>query len=111
MSSRILVLGAGGREHALAWRLARDPERPELLVAPGNDGMARTFARFHVRETDPVAVVELARRERVTLVVVGPEAALAAGVADALMAAEVPVSGASRAAAQLESSKWFAKQV
>ena len=111
MPPRILVLGAGGREHALAWRLARDPEHPEVLVAPGNDGMGVMFRRVHVRETDPDAVVELARRERVALVVVGPEAALAAGVSDALAAAGIAVSGASRAAAQLESSKWFAKQV
>src|SRR5262245_22816753 len=108
MSVRILVLGSGGREHALAWRLARDPERPEILVAPGNDGMGRSFQRI---ATDPAAVVDAARREKVTLVVVGPEAPLAAGVADALDAAGIPVSGASRAAAQLETSKWFAKEI
>ena len=111
MSSRILVLGAGGREHALAWRLARDPERPEVIVAPGNDGLGRSFRRLDVRETDPAAVVDAARREQVALVVIGPEAALAAGVSDALVDAGIAVSGASRAAAELESSKWFGKQV
>ncbi|MCE9627526.1 MAG: phosphoribosylamine--glycine ligase [Candidatus Eisenbacteria bacterium] len=111
MSERILVLGSGGREHALAWRLARDPGRPGIHVAPGNDGMALTFTRHAVRETDPAAVVELARRIAATLVVVGPEAPLAAGVSDALVAAGIPVSGASAAGAQLESSKWFAKQI
>jgi len=111
MCARILVLGSGGREHALAWRLARDPDRPEIVVAPGNDGMARSFRRAAVRETDPADVLELARREQPSLVVVGPEAPLAAGVSDALRAAGFAVSGASRAAAQLESSKWFAKEL
>src|SRR5215467_8258833 len=92
MSSRILVLGSGGREHALAWRLSRDPESPEAVVAPGNDAMAQHF-------------------RCVALVVVGPEAPLAAGVSDALRAAGFAVSGASRAAARLESSKWFAKEL
>ena len=109
--SRILVLGAGGREHALAWRLARDPERPEVIVAPGNDGIARSFRCVNVAETEPAAVVALARAAGITFVVIGPEAPLAAGVSDALSAAGILVSGASRAAAQLESSKWFAKQV
>lgn len=108
---RILVLGSGGREHALAWRLAQDPERPEVSVAPGNDGMAQQFERFAVRDTDPADVVALVARERFDLVVIGPEAPLAAGVSDALVAAGVQVSGASQAAARLESSKWFAKQV
>ncbi len=111
MPSRILVLGAGGREHALAWRLARDPERPEVVVAPGNDGIGRDFRRIEVSELDGPAVVALAHREAPALVVIGPEAPLAAGVSDALGAAGFAVSGASRAAARLESSKWFAKQV
>jgi len=111
MSARILVLGSGGREHALAWRLARDPERPEVVVAPGNDGIGRAFRTVAVRETDPAAVVELARREAPALVVVGPEAVLAAGVSDALAAAGFAVFGASRAAARVETSKWFAKEL
>lgn len=111
MPARILVLGAGGREHALAWRLARDPERPDVIVAPGNEGMARAFRCVAVAAEDPRGVVELARREKVSLVVVGPEAALAAGVADALGSAGVLVSGAAREPAQIESSKWFAKEL
>src|SRR5689334_5061043 len=111
MPTRLMVLGSGGREHALAWRLARDPERPEVWVAPGNEGMARTFRAFPVDPGDARAVAEIARREQVDLVVVGPEAPLAAGVADALAAAGIGVSGAARDAARLESSKWFAKQV
>lgn len=109
--ARILVLGSGGREHALAWRLARDPHGPEVLVAPGGDGSGRDFERLALRETDADAVVAACRRRAVGLVVVGPEAVLAAGVADALAASGVPVFGASRAAARLESSKWFAKEV
>jgi phosphoribosylamine--glycine ligase len=111
MCARILVLGSGGREHALAWRLSRDPDRPEVVVAPGNDGIARSFRCVPVTETDPAAVVALAKYESPTLVVVGPEAPLAAGVSDALRASGFAVSGASRAAARLESSKWFAKEL
>jgi phosphoribosylamine--glycine ligase len=111
MPARILVLGGGGREHALAWRLARDPERPEVVVAPGNDGIGTEFRRIPLSELDAPAVVAAARREQAALVVIGPEAPLAAGVSDALTAAGIPVSGASRAAARLESSKWYAKQV
>jgi phosphoribosylamine--glycine ligase len=111
MSRRILVVGSGGREHALAWRLARDPEQPEVIVAPGNEGIARAFRCLDVRPEDPAPVVALARRESVALVVVGPEAPLAAGLADALADAGIAVSGASREAARIESSKWFAKQL
>jgi phosphoribosylamine--glycine ligase len=111
MCARILVLGSGGREHALAWRLARDPERPEVVVAPGNDGMSQHFRCVAVDANDAAAVVALARREQPSLVVIGPEAPLAAGVSDALRAAGIAVSGASRAAARLESSKWFAKEL
>lgn len=110
-TSRILVVGSGGREHALAWRLARDPEVSEVLVAPGNHGMGRTFRRLPLDEKGGAMLVEAARRERIDLVVVGPEAPLAAGVADALAAANLAVYGPSAAAARLESSKWFAKEV
>ncbi len=105
------MVGSGGREHALAWRLAADPHHPRVEVSPGNDGMGRSFARADVAETDVPGLVDLARRTRADLVVVGPEAALAAGLADALAAAGIPVFGASRAATRLESSKWFAKEV
>ena len=111
MPRRLLVLGSGGREHALAWRLANDPHRPEVVVAPGNAGIAKHFACRRVRDDDPAAVVELARELAAELVVIGPEGALAAGVADALRDADVPVFGPGRAAARLETSKSAAKDV
>jgi phosphoribosylamine--glycine ligase len=108
---RILVLGSGAREHALAWRLARDGSGTSIRIAPGNGGtpaVAETVAGLDVG--DPAAVARHAARERYDLVVIGPEAPLAAGVADALQAASVPVFGPTRAAARLESSKAFAKE-
>ncbi|HSJ99498.1 MAG TPA: phosphoribosylamine--glycine ligase, partial [Myxococcota bacterium] len=107
----ILVLGSGGREHALCWKLARSPQKPRVLAAPGSDGMARD-ADCHpaVSAGDVDAVLALARRERVDLVVVGPEDPLAAGIADRLRAEGIATFGPSAAAARLESSKAFAKE-
>ena len=110
-ASRILVIGSGGREHAIAWRLARDPHAPTVHVGPGNAGIAQHFACHAVRASDPAAVVALASELRAELIVIGPEAPLAAGVADALIAAGLTVFGASREGARLEASKWYAKQV
>ncbi len=107
----ILVIGGGGREHALAWRLARDEGVRLVRIAPGNAGTpaaAETVADLDV--LSPMAVVRHAARERYDLVVIGPEAPLAAGVADELLASRIPVFGPSRAAARLESSKAFAKR-
>ena len=109
--SRLLVVGSGGREHALAWRLARDPEVSEVLVAPGNAGMERQFRRLPVDEKDGAALTDACRSERIDLAVIGPDAALEAGVVDHLVAAGIRVYGPTRAAAQLEWSKWFAKEV
>ncbi|HEY2955708.1 MAG TPA: phosphoribosylamine--glycine ligase [Candidatus Eisenbacteria bacterium] len=110
-AKRILVVGAGGREHALAWRLARDPERPEVVLAPGNAGAARRFPCWARDPSDPAGVISLARERAVDLVVIGPEAPLAAGLADALAGAGLAVFGPPRQAARLETSKWFAKEV
>jgi len=107
----ILVIGGGGREHALAWRLSRDEAVGRVRIAPGNGGthaVAETVPDLDV--TDPIAVTRHASRERYDLVVIGPEAPLAAGVADELASAHIPVFGPSRAAARLESSKAFAKR-
>ncbi len=107
----ILVLGAGGREHALAWRLARDESVRSVRIAPGNGGTAAVGAAIADLDiTDPMAVARHAARERYGLVVIGPEAPLAMGVADELTAARVPTFGPARAAARLESSKAFAKR-
>jgi phosphoribosylamine--glycine ligase len=108
----ILVLGSGARQHALAWRLARDDAVRRVRIAPGNAGTAAVAEAVEDLDLlDPVAVARHAARERYDLVVIGPEGPLAAGVADALVTASVPVFGPSRAAARLETSKAYAKQV
>jgi phosphoribosylamine--glycine ligase len=111
--TRILVVGGGGREHALAWKLAEEPGVNEVVVAPGSDGIAQV-PRVRTKAIDPLdaaAVVALARAEATELVVVGPEAPLAAGVADALAEAGIAVFGPSGAAARIESSKAFCHDV
>ncbi len=107
----VLVLGGGGREHALGWRLARDESVGRVRIAPGNGGTSAVAETVpDLDPNDPVAVARHASRERYDLVVVGPEAPLAAGVADALEQASIPVFGPTRGAARLESSKAYAKQ-
>jgi phosphoribosylamine--glycine ligase len=107
----VLVLGSGAREHALAWRLARDEGVRSVRIAPGNGGAAAVAeAVGELDITDPLAVARHATRERYDLVVIGPEAPLAAGVADELISARIPTFGPMRAAARLESSKAFAKR-
>jgi phosphoribosylamine--glycine ligase len=107
---RVLVVGAGGREHALAWKIARSPRVERVLAAPGSDGMAREAECFAgVNASDASALAALARRERVDLVVIGPEEPLANGLADRLREAGLAVFGPSQAAARLEGSKAFAR--
>lgn len=110
MTKTVLVVGSGGREHALAWALARDPE-VVVHSAPGNPGTALVGANHQVDPLDGSAVAELAQRLGADLAVIGPEAPLVAGVADAVRAAGIPVFGPSAAAAQLEGSKAFAKEI
>jgi phosphoribosylamine--glycine ligase len=110
-SINILLLGSGGREDALAWRLRQSPSCGQLLAAPGNPGIARWAECVAIDPCDPAAVVDLAKRAAIGLVVVGPEAPLVAGVADALRAAGFAVFGPSAAAAQLEGSKGFTKDL
>jgi len=111
--ARILVLGGGGREHALAWTLSREAGVAEVVAAPGSAGIAREpgVRCVPVELLDPAAVVALARAEVVDLVVVGPEAPLGAGVADALESAGLAVFGPVRAAARMETSKAFCHEV
>jgi phosphoribosylamine--glycine ligase len=107
----ILLLGSGGREDALAWRLRQSPSCDRLIAAPGNPGIARWAECVAIDPCDPTAVVELARANAIDLVVVGPEAPLVAGVSDALRAEGIAVFGPSAAAAQLEGSKGFTKDL
>jgi phosphoribosylamine--glycine ligase len=108
---RVLVVGSGGREHALAWVCRRDAPDAEVLVAPGNGGTATLAENIAVDVEDAQAVARLAADRDVDLVVIGPDAAAAAGVADACIERGIPVFGPSAAAARIESSKTFAKQV
>ena len=111
--ARILIVGGGGREHALAWSLAGEPGVSEVVVAPGSAGIG-TEPRVTCVAVDPLdsaAVVAVARAHAVDLVVVGPEAPLAAGVADALTASGFAVFGPSAAAARIEASKAFCHEV
>jgi len=107
----ILLLGSGGREDALAWRLRQSPSCDKLLAGPGNPGIARWAEIVAVDPCDPGAVVEFAKRCGIDLVVIGPEAPLVAGIADALRRAEIAVFGPSAIAAQLEGSKGFTKDL
>ncbi len=108
---RVLLVGSGGREHALAWKLGASPLLTELHAAPGNPGIAALGHCHPVRSDDVEAVLGLARALRVDLVVVGPEVPLVAGLADVLRSVGIPVYGPSRAAAAIEGSKSFAKDV
>ena len=106
---KVLVIGGGGREHALAWKLAQSQRVQKVHVAPGNGGTASEPGVANVDIGDPVALADFAAAEKIGLTVVGPEAPLAAGVVDVFRARGLRIFGPTRAAAQLESSKAFAK--
>ncbi|HYN26973.1 MAG TPA: phosphoribosylamine--glycine ligase [Burkholderiales bacterium] len=105
----LLVVGSGGREHALAWRLAQSPRIGRIYVAPGNAGTAREDGLFNAPLTSIPELVDFARKESIALTVVGPEAPLSQGIVDAFRAAGLKIFGPTQQAAQLESSKDFAK--
>lgn len=107
----ILILGGGGREHALAWAIVQNPKCDQLFCAPGNAGIAAVADCVAIDPTDGDAVVEFCATESISFVVIGPEAPLAAGVADRLRAAGILTFGPSKAAAQLEASKAFTKEI
>ncbi len=107
---KILVIGSGGREHALAWRLAQNPRVSRVYVAPGNAGTAHEEGVYNVDLNSLPEWLKFAQDEQIYLTVVGPEAPLAAGVVDAFQAAGLKIFGPSQRAAQLEASKDFAKQ-
>jgi phosphoribosylamine--glycine ligase len=108
---RVLLVGGGGREHALAWKLAQSPRLARLIAAPGNPGIAACATCMPIKDGAIEELLALARRERVDLTVVGPELPLALGLADRFRADGMPVVGPSALAARLESSKAFAKDL
>ncbi|NCA18908.1 MAG: phosphoribosylamine--glycine ligase, partial [Actinobacteria bacterium] len=108
---KVLLIGSGAREHALAYSLKSDVQVTELHVAPGNPGIGDIATLHEINQNDPQAVSALAKKIVADLVVIGPEAPLVAGVADAVRSAGIPCFGPSRAAAQIEGSKSFAKEI
>lgn len=108
---KVLLVGGGGREHALAWKLSRDDESLELIAAPGNPGIATLARCVKADPADAAALLDLAKKEKPDVTVVGPEAALAAGIVDRFREASLPIFGPSRAAAEIETSKAFAKDL
>ena len=108
---KVLLIGGGGREHALGWKIAQSPELTKLYLAPGNPGLNQLGEKLPIPESDPQAITAFARENEIDLVVVGPEAPLAAGFGDQLRAAGIACFGPDQAAARLESSKSFMKEV
>ncbi|MCK4843963.1 MAG: phosphoribosylamine--glycine ligase, partial [Dehalococcoidia bacterium] len=108
---KILVIGGGGREHTLAWKIAQSPRVGKVFVAPGNGGTAAIAENLNLRSTDIEGLGKAAKEKGVDLVVVGPEAPLASGIVDYFDNLGIPIFGPTRAAAQVESSKVFARNL
>src|SRR3972149_11714889 len=108
---KVLVIGNGGREHALAWKIAQSPRVDRVFVAPGNAGTAADAENVAIPATDVSKLLEFARQNAIDLTVVGPEATLAAGLVDAFHGAGLRAFGPTRGAAELETSKVFCKNL
>ncbi|MGQ9511945.1 phosphoribosylamine--glycine ligase [Thermodesulfitimonas sp.] len=108
---KVLVVGGGGREHALVWKISQSPRVKRIFCAPGNAGIAQHAACVGIKAEDVAGLLDFARREGIDLTVVGPEAPLAAGIVDAFEAAGLRIFGPRQAAARLEASKVFAKEL
>ncbi|HKV39755.1 MAG TPA: phosphoribosylamine--glycine ligase, partial [Blastocatellia bacterium] len=107
---KVLVVGSGGREHALLWKLSQSPQKPELYATPGNAGIAGLAKCFSASADDPAELAELAASIGADLTIVGPEAPLVAGIAETFKSRKLKLAGPSGKAARLEGSKIFAKQ-
>lgn len=113
---KVLIIGRGGREHAIAWKVAQSALKPQIFVAPGNPGMTEltdesSATLVPINETDTDALLEFARNNHIDLTIVGPEAALMNGIADAFQKAGLPIFAPTQAAARIEGSKQFAKEL
>jgi phosphoribosylamine--glycine ligase len=108
---KVLLIGSGGREHALAWKLAASPRVTDLFIAPGNPGTSQLGDNVALDPLDFGAVEKFIKQSGVGFVVIGPEDPLAAGLSDVIRKLGVPVFGPSKEAAQVEADKWFAKEL
>ena len=111
MKKNVLVIGSGGREHAIVYQLSRSTQVEHIYCVPGNAGIAQWAECVAIKDTDVTQLLAFAKEQQIDLCVVGPEAALVAGVADAFREAGIPVFGHTKAATQIESSKEFAKEL
>mgnify|MGYP006322064823 FL=1 len=108
---KILIIGRGGREHAIAWKVAQSNLVSQVFVAPGNAGIGQQFINVPINETDNAAIVQWSKENAIDLVIIGPEAALQNGLADELIKNNIKVFGPTKAATQIEASKEFAKEL
>src|SRR5690242_15302946 len=108
---KILVVGSGGREHAMVWKLAQSPRKPQLFCAPGNAGIESLATCMPIKADDIAGLKDFVQKERIDLTVVGPEAPLALGIADEFRKAKFKIFGPTKRAARLEASKIFSKDI